>query len=71
MSRVVVTLNSVEREALIKLAAVEIRTPRDQARYILRQELEQRGLLPADDQGFELRAVETTQNEKVDHGRTD
>jgi hypothetical protein len=45
VSRVTVTLNSAEREALVKLAVAEMRTPRDQARRILRLELEQRGLL--------------------------
>jgi hypothetical protein len=45
MTRVIVTLRNDEREALTRLALAEYRTPRDQARYILRQELERRGLL--------------------------
>jgi hypothetical protein len=50
MARVVVTLGRIEQEALVKLALSEVRTPRDQARYILRQELERRGLLPKETQ---------------------
>jgi len=49
MSRVTVTLCPAEREALLKLALTELRSPRDQARYILRRELHRLGLLrPAD-----------------------
>lgn len=50
MSKVTITLCPVEREALIKLALTEVRTPRDQARYILRRELKRAGLLPPADQ---------------------
>lgn len=46
MSRVIVTLRQDEREALTKLALTELRTPRDQARFIIRQELERLGMLP-------------------------
>jgi len=60
MSSVVVTLNLAEREALVKLAIAEVRTPRDQARYILRQELKRYGLLPADDGPGEGQAVEVS-----------
>ena len=35
----------VEAEALRRLCAAELRRPRDQARHILRTELERRGLL--------------------------
>ena len=45
MSRVVVTLREDEHDALIKLSLDELRTPRDQARHILRCELERLGLL--------------------------
>ena len=49
MSRVTVTLCPAEREALVKLALTELRSPRDQVRYIIRRELEQLGLLPPAD----------------------
>jgi hypothetical protein len=50
MSRVVVTLSLDERDALVKLAINQLRSPRDQARYILITELQRQGLLtePAD-----------------------
>jgi len=38
-------LVGVEAEALRRLCAAELRRPRDQARHILRTELERRGLL--------------------------
>lgn len=37
-----------EAKALRKLSAIEMRSPRDQTRFILRRELEQRGLIPND-----------------------
>lgn len=37
-----------EAVALRKWSAEELRNPRDQLRHILRQELNQRGLLPSD-----------------------
>jgi hypothetical protein len=44
--RITITLDQKERSALMKLASHELREPRDQARYILRQELIRLGLLP-------------------------
>ncbi|MBI3242338.1 MAG: hypothetical protein HYZ49_08605 [Chloroflexi bacterium] len=41
-------LSLTEYDALGKLAALELRGPADEVRHILRQELERRGLLPAD-----------------------
>jgi hypothetical protein len=43
MARIVITLGESEQEALVRLALREVRTPRDQARYILRRELIERG----------------------------
>ena len=48
MSRVVVTLSLDEREALVKLALNQLRSPRDQARFILVTELRRMGLLSRD-----------------------
>ena len=45
MTRVVVTLGEQEREALVRLARAELRYPTDQARFLLREALERRGLL--------------------------
>jgi hypothetical protein len=39
-----------EAEAFRKLSSKEFRSPREQAHYIIRQELARRGLLPADSQ---------------------
>ncbi len=50
MTRVVVTLASEEREALVRLAVAELRYPTDQARFLLREGLERRGLLRTDGQ---------------------
>jgi len=47
MSRVTITLCSDEREALVELALSEVRTPRDQARYLVRRALIQLGWLKA------------------------
>lgn len=44
-TRMVVTLEPKERSALIRLAEMELRPPRDQLRVILREELYRRGLL--------------------------
>lgn len=45
MTRLVVTLSKAERQALGMLAQEEFRDPREQVRYILRQELHRRGFL--------------------------
>ena len=44
-ARITITFTRSERSALMKLAEQELRDPRDQARLILREELERRGLL--------------------------
>lgn len=46
--RISVTLSSSEVTALIADARANLRHPRDHMRFILRRELERRGLLPAD-----------------------
>jgi hypothetical protein len=45
MARLTVNLHVSEHDALLKLAKIELRDPRDQLRAILRAELERRGLL--------------------------
>ena len=45
MSRLYVTLRDEEHNALMKMASVELRDPRDQARLVIRQELVRRGYL--------------------------
>ncbi|MDY7076991.1 MAG: hypothetical protein SXV54_08710 [Chloroflexota bacterium] len=49
LRRIVVSLSGAERSALTELAERELREPRDQARLILRCELERLGLLPPAD----------------------
>lgn len=48
MSRIFITLNPQELDALRTLAEREFRDPRAQAALIIRVELEKRRLLPAD-----------------------
>lgn len=45
MVRLQITLDPVEANVLARWAASELRDPRDQIRFVLRQALEQRGLL--------------------------
>jgi len=45
MVRLQIALDPIEADNLARLAAKELRDPRDQLRLILRQELERRGLL--------------------------
>jgi len=45
VNRITLTLEQPEYSALLKIAIVELRNPQDQVRFILRQELERRGLL--------------------------
>lgn len=47
MARVILKLGERERSALKALAKREKRIPRAQAAFIIHQELERRGLLPA------------------------
>ena len=44
-TRITIPLTQRERSALMRLASAELRSDRDQARYILREVLTQRGLL--------------------------
>jgi hypothetical protein len=44
--RVVVPLSADERGALIRIAEVECRDPREQLRFLLREEAQRRGLIP-------------------------
>lgn len=46
VTRVTVTLEQPEYTALLEVAGKELRNPADQLRYILREELAQRKLLP-------------------------
>ncbi len=65
MPRVTLTLLPEEQGALIKLALSELRTPRDQARMIVRQELVKRGLLSSITAGSVAQPQE--QNQEVHH----
>jgi hypothetical protein len=46
MIRYLISLEPEEATVLYELAASEMRDPRDQIRFMLRMELERRGLLP-------------------------
>ena len=45
MARIIITLNTNERDALFAIAEREVREPRAQAALIIRRELERLGLL--------------------------
>ena len=45
MIRLFIHLNETEAETLARWAALELRDPRDQVRFLIRQELLRRGLL--------------------------
>jgi hypothetical protein len=47
VTRLKIPLEQAEYSALLKVALSEMRNPSDQARFILHQELERRGLLAA------------------------
>lgn len=49
-SRITVTLRRGERAALMQLAQSELRTPQEQARYLIRCELERLGWLKSSSQ---------------------
>lgn len=66
-TRLQVSLNRMEADALANLAASELRDPRDQIRLVVRQELQRRGLLPATRQ--EAVAAQATRVEGVDDGK--
>ncbi len=46
VNRLKLALDQAEYSALLKVATNELRSPDDQARYIVRQELTRRNLLP-------------------------
>ena len=48
LRKIVISLDGAERSALAHLAEQELRTPRDQARFVLRRELERLGFLSAE-----------------------
>ena len=43
--RITVPVTTAEREALVKMAESECRDPREQLRYLLRREAQERGLI--------------------------
>jgi len=46
VNRITLTLEQIEYSGLLEIALGELRTPQEQLRYLLRQELVRRGLLP-------------------------
>jgi hypothetical protein len=61
INRLKLALDQIEYSALVDVALKELRNPTDQARYIVRQELIRRGLLPADQHPLEMTDVNTDQ----------
>jgi hypothetical protein len=52
--RIVVALAADERKALCEMARRDLRDPRDQLRYVLREAARIRGLLPTESQPNEV-----------------
>ncbi len=52
VTRLKVPLEQAEYSALLKVAVGDLRSPADQVRHILRQELERRGLLAVEPQSL-------------------
>lgn len=63
MIRYLISLEPEEAAVLYELAASEMRDPRDQIRFMLRMELERRGLLPAPASGTPQQDVLSDQGE--------
>ncbi len=67
MGRITVPLTTDERGALVKIAESECRDPREQLRYLLREEAQRRGLI-------EYKTSELTANGRLrcdEHARDD
>lgn len=58
--RISVPLTTDERGALIKIAELECRDPREQLRYMLRTEAQQRGLIADNELGAKTKAAYTS-----------
>jgi uncharacterized protein (UPF0216 family) len=58
VTRIKLPLEQREYSALLKLSKAQLRSPDDQARYILRQELERCGLL----QSMDRRIIQQEEN---------
>jgi hypothetical protein len=67
VTRLKLPLEQAEYTALLKIAGDELRNPIDQARFILRQELERRGLLKADSAPVALPAEDLKQEKRGTH----
>lgn len=51
MTRISVPLDNSELAALLDMARIDCRHPREQMRFILREEAKRRGLMPANGSG--------------------
>ena len=60
MARIMLTIETDERDALIELARREKRDARAQGAMLLRESLERRGLLPSSDLPFLTPTTSTT-----------
>ncbi len=70
LERLTINLSQLERQALEKIATVELRDLRDQARFILRQEFERRGFLTVK-HPFSVMHVDEPSMVEIKHGGTD
>ena len=61
INRLTVALEQPEYSALLTICTQELRNPEDQIRYIIRRELEQRGLIRVDAQPADVRMGEVQQ----------
>ena len=49
LTKVVITLDSLERNIVQTMARQDMRGPKDQVRFLIREAARERGLLPTDD----------------------
>ncbi len=61
VTRLKVPLEQAEYSALLKVAIDDLRSPTDQVRHILRQELERRGLLDIKENTQQVQATQLVQ----------
>ncbi len=64
--RLNIMLNSDELQVLAKMAVAECRPPKEQLRYILRQEATRRGLLPESSIKSERQTDESNPSQRIE-----
>jgi hypothetical protein len=69
LQRLTINISTTEQKALETVAAIELRGTRDQARLILRKELERRGFLTEGPCAGQQTKDQKCESEGVSHGQ--